>query len=139
MLTIDNETTRTITATVLETICDHLCDKEVELLFVDDEAIRTLNLEHRGKDKATDVLSFPLEATPYAPLGTIVISVDTAQKVADELGHTLEDEVALLFIHGMLHLLGMDHEVDNGEMRDQEAALIQTFHLPQSLILRTES
>lgn len=139
MLIIDNETTTEIKTALLERIHAHLCDKEVELLFVSDESMRELNLEHRGFDKTTDVLSFPLEPMPYAPLGTIVISIDTAQRVANDIGHDMNHEVALLFIHGMLHLLGMDHEVDNGEMREKEAKLITEFDLPQSLILRTEA
>lgn len=138
MLIIDNETEISVNPELLETITSHLNDKEVELLFVDDESIRELNLEHRGKDKPTDVLSFPLEAMPHAPLGTVVISLDTATRIAKELGHNVDDEIALLFIHGMLHLLGMDHEVDNGEMRQREAQLIEEFDLPKSLILRTE-
>lgn len=138
MLIIDNETEISVNPELLETITSHLNDKEVELLFVHDESIRELNLEHRGKDKPTDVLSFPLEAMPHAPLGTVVISLDTATRIAKELGHNVDDEIALLFIHGMLHLLGMDHEVDNGEMRQREAQLIEEFDLPKSLILRTE-
>ena len=139
MLIVDNETNTTLETDLLESIHAHLSDQEVELLFVDDVRIQELNLEHRGKNKATDVLSFPLEPTPYAPLGTIVISVDTAKRIAEELGHTINHEIALLFIHGMLHLLGMDHEVDTGEMRDKEAQLIAHFNLPKSLILRTEA
>jgi probable rRNA maturation factor len=58
-------------------------------------------------------------------------------KKAKELGHSEQDELSLLFIHGMLHLLGFDHEVDEGEMREKEKALINTFDLPKSLIIRT--
>ncbi len=65
-----------------------------------------INREFRGIDKATDVLSFPSDPFPNAPLGSIIISVDKVQSVAEELGHTPDDEIALLFIHGMLHLLG---------------------------------
>jgi len=54
------------------------------------------------------------------------------------LGHSYNDEVTLLFIHGLLHLLGFDHEVDNGQMREEERKLIEYFSLPKSLILRSE-
>ncbi|OYZ58892.1 MAG: hypothetical protein B7Y17_05880 [Sulfuricurvum sp. 24-42-5] len=58
--------------------------------------------------------------------------------MANQLGHTQDDELALLFIHGMLHLLGMDHETDNGEMRVQEELLVRKHSLPLSLIVRTQ-
>lgn len=70
------------------------------------------------------------------PLGSIVISVDYAQEKANEFNHTLEEEITLLFIHGLLHLLGFDHEVDKGEHRTKEEELINTFNLPNSLIVR---
>jgi len=68
----------------------------------------------------------------------VVISLEYAKKVADELGHTLDEEVSLLLIHGLLHLQGYDHEVDNGEMREQESRWIEYFKLPKSLIVRNE-
>jgi probable rRNA maturation factor len=70
------------------------------------------------------------------PLGSIVISSWHVEIKAKELGHTKRDEIALLFIHGVLHLLGYDHEVDNGEMRKEEQKLIEKFNLPKSLIVR---
>jgi probable rRNA maturation factor len=73
-----------------------------------------------------------------SPLGSIVICSEYVVQKAKEFGHTDDDEFALLFIHGVLHLLGYDHEVDNGEMRQEEARLIQKFHLPESLIIRNE-
>jgi probable rRNA maturation factor len=100
--------------------------------------MRELNLSSRGIDKTTDVLSFPLEDLPYAPLGSIVINIELAALVADEFKHDVNDEIALLFIHGLLHLLGFDHERDNGEMRVKEEELIRRFSLPESLIYRTE-
>ncbi len=72
------------------------------------------------------------------PLGSIVISADLVKEKATEFGHNAEDELSLLFIHGLLHLLGFDHEVDNGEMRDKEKDIIVNFSLPSSLIVRTE-
>jgi probable rRNA maturation factor len=100
--------------------------------------MRELNKIYRNKDKATDVLSFPLEDMPGMPLGSIVISIDTAKKVANELGHSIEGEIKLLFIHGLLHLLGYDHETDNGEMREKEKEIIEKFNLPKSLIIRND-
>ena len=72
------------------------------------------------------------------PLGSIVISADFVKDRANEFGHTYSDELSLLFIHGMLHLLGFDHETDSGEMREMEAEIINKFYLPKSLIIRTE-
>lgn len=123
--------------TLIEQIKDDLTDKEIELIFTDDTEIAEINEAYRGKAKATDVLSFPLEEMPHTPLGTIIISLNHAKSKADELGHSVKDEVALLFIHGMLHLLGFDHEVDEGEMRQKEAALIVQYGLPTSLIERS--
>jgi probable rRNA maturation factor len=139
MLLIDNDENIPLHVSTLEAICDALSSKEVELLLVDAVSMQALNHEHRGIDKPTDVLSFPIEDFPHAPLGSIVINYELAQEKADELGHTREDEITLLFIHGLLHLLGYDHEVDTGEMREKEEALIMAYHLPMSLIVRVES
>ena len=79
------------------------------------------------------------EELTHIPLGSIVISVDYVTEVAKRLGHSYDEELSLLFIHGLLHLLGYDHEVDNGEMREREAKLIKTFNLPKSLIVRMET
>jgi probable rRNA maturation factor len=139
MLLIDNDENIPLHVSTLEAICDALSSKEVELLLVDAVSMQTLNHEHRGIDKPTDVLSFPIEDFPHAPLGSIVINYELAQEKADEFRHTREDEITLLFIHGLLHLLGYDHEVDTGEMREKEEALIMAYHLPMSLIVRVES
>lgn len=88
-------------------------DKEVTVVLVSDTAIRALKLEHWGEDAATDVLSFPtfepgdLFVPPH--LGDIIISLDTAQRQADQRGHSLTYEVALLASHGLTHLVGFDH------------------------------
>jgi len=124
---------------VLNEIADALTGRDLELILCDDETIRELNRIHRGKDRPTDVLSFPLEGElPHQPLGSIVISVDRIREVAAELGHDPSQELALLFLHGLLHLLGYDHESDQGEMRAEEERLIREFGLPESLIVRTE-
>ena len=138
MIDIDNQSDVNLPIKTLTSITDSLTQNDVELLVVNEEQMRSINAEHRGIDKATDVLSFPLENIPMAPLGTIIINTQAVKRVAKALGHTLEDEFTLLYIHGLLHLLGYDHEVDKGEMRDKEEAIIRSFNLPQSLIIRTQ-
>ena len=71
-------------------------------------------------------------------IGTLIISLDMARNVAGAMSHSPEAEIKLLFIHGLLHLLGYDHETDNGEMRAEEELLIKEFELPNSLIVRSE-
>lgn len=137
MIELDNRTEKTYSMDRIEVICDALTPLEIELILTDNDEIAAINRDFRGIDKATDVLSFPSDPFPEAPLGSIVISVDKVASVAQTLGHSEEDELALLFIHGMLHLMGFDHEVDNGEMRAKETELIKTFNLPKSLIVRT--
>ncbi len=138
MIDLDNRTDKNYNFTLLEQIADTLSVREIELILTDNDEIAKINREFRGIDKATDVLSFPSDPFPNAPLGSIIISVDKVQSVAEEIGHTPDDEIALLFIHGMLHLLGYDHEVDGGEMRERERKLVNEFNLPLSLIVRTQ-
>jgi probable rRNA maturation factor len=137
MIELDNRTQCTYDFSLLEQIADRLTAQEIELILTDNGEIAEINREFRGIDKATDVLSFPSDPFPGAPLGSIVISIDKVQSVAHELGHSEEHELALLFIHGILHLMGYDHEVDTGEMRTKEIELIEMFALPKSLIVRT--
>jgi probable rRNA maturation factor len=144
MIDLDNQTTLTVDLDALEKIAQTLSSKEVELIITDDQTIQGLNAEHRGKDTATDVLSFPMEA-PFTeqsifgmPLGSIIIAASYVKEKAALLKHSTQDELSLLFIHGMLHLLGFDHENDDGEMRAREKKLIEAFDLPHSLIVRTE-
>ena len=137
MIDFDNRSDFNFDINKLIPIYNYLTDKDIELILTTDEEIKKLNKLYRNKDKATDVLSFPLENIPGIPLGSIVISVDTAKKGAKEFGHSIEDEIKLLFIHGLLHLLGYDHEVDNGEMRQKEKEIIKKFNLPDSLIIRS--
>lgn len=138
MIELDNQTQCPVDLPSLERIAHTLTDQPIELVMTDDADIQILNREHRGIDHPTDVLSFPMEPMPMAPLGSLVISVDHVQKAAQQFGHSDADEIALLFIHGLLHLLGYDHEVDDGEMREKERELIEQFELPESLIVRTE-
>ena len=86
--------------------------------------MQEINLNTRGFDKPTDVLSFPYDDMPLAPLGSIVISENFVDEKSKLYNHSFEDEFMLLFIHGILHLLGYDHEVDNGEHRAKEEELI---------------
>jgi probable rRNA maturation factor len=144
MIDLDNQTTLAVDIDALEKIAEMLSSKEVELVIIDDETMQALNAEHRGKEVTTDVLSFPMEA-PFTeqsifgmPLGSIVIAASFVKAKAKTFGHTEQDELSLLFIHGMLHLLGFDHEVDDGEMRAREKSLIEACKLPKSLIVRTE-
>ncbi len=138
MIEFDNRTALQLDIEIISAIADSLTKKEIELIIMDAHEMREINKEHRGIDKATDVLSFPYEAMPMIPLGSIVICREYIEQKAIEFGHTNDDEFALLFIHGLLHLLGYDHEVDEGEMRQEEARLIQKFNLPESLIVRNE-
>ncbi|EIF51459.1 rRNA maturation RNase YbeY [Sulfurovum sp. AR] len=144
MIDLDNQTSLVVDLEALEKIADTLSTKEVELIITDDKTMQELNAEHRGKNKVTDVLSFPME-TPFTeqsifgmPLGSIIIAESFVKEKAVEFGHTVQDELSLLFIHGMLHLLGFDHEKDEGEMRIREKEIIEEFDLPNSLIVRTE-
>ena len=99
---------------------------EVSIALVDDGAMRALNRRFRRKNKTTDVLTFPADASdadPRAarrPLGDIVISLDQARRQAAEQRHSLATEVRYLILHGILHALGYDHETDDGEMNALE-------------------
>ena len=95
---------------------------EVALVLTGDRALRTLNARYRGKDKATDVLSFPGPGGSEG-LGDIVISVETAARNARGLGRTLPQELDVLALHGFLHCLGYDHETDDGTMDRLEGRL----------------
>jgi probable rRNA maturation factor len=112
---------------------------ELSLWLTSDLQIRKLNKEWRGKDKATDVLSFPLvgeaelralakmKPVPEWELGDVVISLDTAKRQAAEHGVTLPEELDLLLVHGLLHLIGFDHEISPEEekrMRRWEKKLL---------------
>ena len=192
---------------ILDAIAAELGSGSVELIFVRGEEMRQLNAQTRGIDKATDVLSFPLDPAAFAGfgedlseensahknsddkilndtnsasensdtakaarenisavnsasknpndenlknenfddenfapvlLGSVVINLDLVELKAAQLGHGTDDETALLFTHGLLHVLGFDHESDDGQMRAKECEIIEKFRLPKSLIVRTE-
>jgi probable rRNA maturation factor len=129
-----------------------------------DAELQALNARFRGKDKPTDVLSFPCDSptaplrsrrinasTPLqsrdrkravgpepddVPLGDIAISLDRARAQAREWGHTVEDELRILLLHGVLHLTGLDHETDSGEMKRTELRWRKKLGLPVGLIER---
>ncbi|XP_020394094.1 endoribonuclease YBEY, chloroplastic isoform X2 [Zea mays] len=113
---------------------DKYASIEVSVLLCDDDFIRKLNKEWRDEDHATDVLSMsqhiPELDIPILQLGDIVISVDTARRQAEERGHTLVDEIRILMVHGLLHLLGFDHEVSKvaeEEMEKEEEHILNTL------------
>jgi len=111
---------------------------EVTALLTTDPAIRKLNRNFRGKDKATDVLSFPAGGIGAEEIaGDLAISVPTALKQAIEQGHPLATEIKVLILHGLLHLAGYDHETDNGKMARRERLLRARLGLPQGLIERS--
>jgi probable rRNA maturation factor len=93
-----------------------------------------MNRKFRRKDYATDVLSFP--ANGGDSLGELAISIDRAAAQAAEFGHSTEDEIRILMLHGILHLIGMDHETDSGRMARAEAAWRKRLGLPTGLIER---
>jgi len=137
MIDLDNHTNFEVETVIIENIKKSLTNKEIELIVVNNDEIQELNKIHRNIDKATDVLSFPLDFDmPNMPLGSIVISIDFVELKAKEYNHSCNDEFTLLFIHGLLHLLGFDHEIDEGEQRIKEEELIKEFNLPNSLIVR---
>ncbi|MBC8237674.1 MAG: rRNA maturation RNase YbeY [Helicobacteraceae bacterium] len=138
MIEFDNRTSFEVNISLLEKISDMYTQKDIELILTTDDEIREINKQHRNIDRSTDVLSFPYEDMPMSPIGSIVISLNHVHKVAKSLKHSDEDELTLLFIHGLLHLLGFDHEVDKGEMRQEELQIIQKLKLPESLIIRTQ-
>jgi probable rRNA maturation factor len=110
---------------------------EVEVLLTSDAELKRLNKAFRGKNKATDVLSFPApQEIAASHAGDLAVSLETAARQAAQYGHTLADEVKILLLHGLLHLAGEDHETDAGEMAAREAALRENLKLPTGLIQR---
>jgi probable rRNA maturation factor len=114
----------------------------VNVLVTNSHELRSLNLRFRGKDKPTDVLSFPeprmnLPKTKQ-PAGELAVSAEIARDNAKRLGHSLATEIKILTLHGILHLAGFDHERDNGEMADKERSLRLQLKLETGLIERTQ-
>lgn len=110
----------------------------MNVLITSNAKIRRLNREFRGKDNPTDVLSFPIAPNGMHQLaGDIAISEEIARRNAKVLGHSLENELKVLLLHGLLHLAGHDHESDQGEMAALEQKLRAKLRLPTALIERT--
>jgi probable rRNA maturation factor len=110
---------------------------EVELLLTSDAELKRLNRAFRNKNNATDILSFPTPpeiADHHA--GDLAISLETAARQATQFSHALSDELRILILHGLLHLSGLDHETDTGEMAAREAELRAALKLPANLIAR---
>ncbi len=114
----------------------------VNVLVTNNSELKSLNKQFLGKDKPTDVLSFP--TTPAAHTkskrvaGEVAISADIARQNAARLRHSVADEVKILVLHGILHLAGYDHERDNGEMARKEIRLRRRLNLEAALIERTQ-
>jgi probable rRNA maturation factor len=115
-----------------------------DCLITGDRELRRLNREFRGKDEATDVLSFAamgadVLSTETAALGDIAISLARAREQGRRFGHTTEDEIRILMLHGVLHLTGMDHESDGGRMARAEKRWRARLGLPAGLIERVRA
>jgi len=113
---------------------------ELGVMLVSDRRMQALNLKYRRKDRPTDVLAFPMQEGRFARfsgplLGDIVISLETAQHQAIERRHSLDQEVLRLLIHGVLHLLGFDHERgprDAAQMARKERMVLRALRKPPS-------
>lgn len=115
-------------------------EAEIGVVFVNDQYIHQLNKEYRGVDRPTDVLSFAMQEGEPMPgedeehiLGDVIISLETALRQSKEYEHSLHREVAFLTVHGVLHLLGYDHQTEDQRrlMRDKEEAVLKKLNLPR--------
>ena len=106
------------------------------VLVTSSRRMRQLNAQFRGKDYATDVLSFPSPSFVEGFSGDIAVSGDLAARTAQALGHSVASEVKILVLHGVLHLAGYDHVSDNGQMAEKELRLRRKLRLPTALIER---
>jgi probable rRNA maturation factor len=147
MITIDPPSTPSIPALSKPSLTRFLnrartavgLEGEVDVLLTSDAELKSLNRAYRGKNKPTDVLSFPTPpeiAQQHA--GDLAISIDTAARQAATYNHPVDTEIKILILHGLLHLSGEDHETDKGQMAAREAELRREFKLPNGLIERAE-
>ena len=110
----------------------------VSVLVTSSRELQALNRRFRRKNRPTDVLSFPaMPGLTPGFAGDVAISAEIAKQNACRLGHTAAEEIRILVLHGMLHLAGYDHELDNGEMQRKEARLRKSLGLPVGLIERS--
>lgn len=113
---------------------------DIHVLVTGSRDLQALNRRYLGKDRPTDVLSFPpMQGLPVNLGGDLAISADIAATNAKQLGHRLADEVKVLALHGVLHLAGYDHERDRGRMKRKEAQLRRLLCLPSALIERSHA
>jgi probable rRNA maturation factor len=110
-----------------------------QCLITDDRELQRLNRQFLRKNFPTDVLSFPAESAESADLGEIAISFERAREQARALGHSVGEEIRILMLHGVLHLTGMDHERDGGEMARAETGWRHKLGLRASLIERVSA
>ena len=130
---------RTALRAFADTLRRDLCaGRSFTCLLTGDKELRRLNRQFLGHNYATDVLSFP-SGEPIGPLGDIAISLERAKAQAAEHRHRIEEEVRILLLHGVLHLLGHDHEGDRGEMRQRESKCRRQYGLPSGLIERAQA
>jgi probable rRNA maturation factor len=122
----------------LSSVAPRAASGEVTVAIVPDARVRALNRTYRAKDRPTDVLSFPGARSPKSEafLGDIVIARGVARRQARNAGHAESTEWRVLALHGLLHLLGYDHETDNGRMARVEARLRRAGGLSSGLIER---
>ncbi len=114
----------------------------ISVLLTTDAELKRFNRTFRGKNQPTDVLSFPADPIPGLPAarqhgGDLAISLETAARQAGHFGYDLQQEIKILILHGLLHLSGLDHETDTGEMAARELTLRTQLRLPNGLIDRT--
>jgi probable rRNA maturation factor len=128
-------------ASWLAAVAPRAAQGELAVALVSDRRMRTLNRTFRGVDRVTDVLSFPASAPAARPamLGDIVIATGVATRQAAAAGHALGTELRVLALHGLLHLLGHDHDTDGGAMARLERRLRRRGQLREGLIERGEA
>jgi probable rRNA maturation factor len=136
MIDINNKFDITINKELLENITKLYTTKDIELVVTNNKTIQQLNNKNRQKNSPTDVLSFSYDNIDI--LGSVVVSFDFIEKASKDFGHSGQDELTLLYIHGLLHLVGFDHEIDNGKQKTEEQKIIHKFDLPNSLTTRNE-
>jgi probable rRNA maturation factor len=123
----------------LDELRSRVAKRPFTICLVSDRSIRRYNKQYRHKDQATDVLSFPAGngSGPLEYLGDILISVETARCSAARFRLALQEEIKILSLHGVLHLMGYDHETDHGRMTRAERRWSERLHLRTSLSVRT--